>query len=713
MVSLFVTEIWDFLAARHDDVMDASGEDTEEQRGAASLLQVVQKELQAHTSAIRVVLTKLAERLVALERRVDGKSAAVQSMETLLHSMTGQLHDLHGNMGEWQEPVQMMRSNMQALVNTCDKLDQTSTAHSTLLERQAHALHSLNTKLDDTTKSSATSTKQEIEVLVQKTDSLHGHVLQQLEHTKTDLATKLDDVTKKVNVLDQDMQEMKEVKPLPPPSVPPPVVVPVLPEGTTKIPVEVHARRLAAGKPKGGPLTDLKQFRIPDDMQERLEHNIAALYATSVDDLVRPHTPDALLKPAADVLPWSGTSCRHHLPDVEPPTSANLMAFVRHHTQDDSVSATADMRNHMQSKFRAIYAMVNAARVDARGKQDALHVIMNRHVDGLHAKIKLLREQVHQLMPLAPPHQPAAALLVVADHGTTMAYVPALRLALLELSRNLHVVRQSKKHMSVDMRRNVDKILDVLNDAYHVLSSDETLAPAVVIKHTERVARVLAFGIQSTVELLSTTDAVSSKEMRNTLVAFSDAVTSRLQASDADEGARRRAAAVEQQLEQLKTDTHGALLSMSARLDELKQRGTMASLGERGATTVQSRHDINERGKLLAAFEHDLHQMKLHLQTTDAMLQKLSSDLEHTTRLVSRYVPNVHASDGDSPSKAKKYAAKSSRATLQALNPCSISATTFPKQTSLSTLCVQNALRQPIRKAPFTPPSTKHHPESS
>ncbi|KAF0756904.1 hypothetical protein AaE_004445 [Aphanomyces astaci] len=671
MVSLFVTEIWDFLAARHDDVMDASGEDTEEQRGAASLLQVVQKELQAHTSAIRVVLTKLAERLVALERRVDGKSAAVQSMETLLHSMTGQLHDLHGNMGEWQEPVQMMRSNMQAL-------------H---VAGTAGPCFALNTKLDDTTKSSATSTKQEIEVLVQKTDSLHGHVLQQLEHTKTDLATKLDDVTKKVNVLDQDMQEMKEVKPLPPPSVPPPVVVPVLPEGTTKIPVEVHARRLAAGKPKGGPLTDLKQFRIPDDMQERLEHNIAALYATSVDDLVRPHTPDALLKPAAD---------------------------------DDSVSATADMRNHMQSKFRAIYAMVNAARVDARGKQDALHVIMNRHVDGLHAKIKLLREQVHQLMPLAPPHQPAAALLVVADHEGSS--VPALRLALLELSRNLHVVRQSKKHMSVDMRRNVDKILDVLNDAYHVLSSDETLAPAVVIKHTERVARVLAFGIQSTVELLSTTDAVSSKEMRNTLVAFSDAVTSRLQASDADEGARRRAAAVEQQLEQLKTDTHGALLSMSARLDELKQRGTMASLGERGATTVQSRHDINERGKLLAAFEHDLHQMKLHLQTTDAMLQKLSSDLEHTTRLVSRYptlpsstkyVPNVHASDGDSPSKAKKYAAKSSRATLQALNPCSISATTFPKQTSLSTLCVQNALRQPIRKAPFTPPSTKHHPESS
>ncbi|ETW05991.1 hypothetical protein H310_03610 [Aphanomyces invadans] len=688
--------------------MDMTGEGTEEQRGAASLLDAVQKELQVHSTAIRIVLTKLAERVVALENRVDGTSAAMHAMETMLHSMTGQMLQLHGSMGEWHEPVQMIQTKLQALGDTCNKLDYATVTHTTLLERQADALQFLNTKLEDTTKSSATTTKHEIEVLVQKTDSFHGHVLQKIEETKSVFATKLEDVSKKVDVLDHDMQGMKETKPAPPPL--PPVTV-VIPEGTTKIPVELHAKRLAAGKPKekSGAYTDLKQFRIPDEMHERLEHNLAALYSSDVDDMRRPAIPNVAKLPR-DV---PGGHNLRFASDVaiDPPTSATSMSYVRLRTQDDSVSASADMRNQIQSKFHALYAMVDAARIDARGKQDALHVIMNRHVETINLKLKQLKDQVHHLMPTAPPAQPAVALLLTGADADGSS-VPALRLALLELSRNLHVVRQTRKHMSPDMRRNLDKIVDVLNDAYHVLSSDASPSPAVVSKHTERVARALAFGIQSTVELLSTTDAVSSMELRNTVMSFSAALTARLQSREADEGARIRAATIEQQLDQLKTDTHQAFVAMSARLDEIKQRGTVAALGERsgGPTAVQSRFDINERGKLLASFEHDLHMMKEQMQANESLLCKLSSDMEHTIRLVARYLPNP-SSEVDQSSKSKKTALHKSRATLQSLHPSGISTPAFTKQASLSSLCVQNAVRQPIRKAPLTPP-TKQQPES-
>ncbi|RHY30962.1 hypothetical protein DYB32_003879 [Aphanomyces invadans] len=456
----------------------------------------VQKELQVHSTAIRIVLTKLAERVVALENRVDGTSAAMHAMETMLHSMTGQMLQLHGSMGEWHEPVQMIQTTLQALGDTCNKLDYATIAHTTQLERQADALQFLNTKLEDTTKSNATTTKHEIEVLVQKTDSFHGHVLQKIEETKSVFATKLEDVSKKVDVLDHDMQGMKETKPAPPPL--PPVTV-VIPEGTTKIPVELHAKRLAAGKPKekSGAYTDLKQFRIPDEMHERLEHNLAALYSSDVDDMRRPAIPNVAKLPR-DV---PGGHNLRFASDVaiDPPTSATSMSYLRLRTQDDSVSASADMRNHMQSKFHALYAM-------ARGKQDALHVIMNRHVETINLKLKQLKDQVHHLMPTAPPAQPAVALLLTgADAGTLDvsgslfdmcidgSSVPALRLALLELSRNLHVVRQTRKHMSPDMRRNLDKIVDVLNDAYHVLSSDASPSPAVCCSVTSREKPATAF----------------------------------------------------------------------------------------------------------------------------------------------------------------------------------------------------------------------------
>lgn len=50
--------------------------------------------------------------------------------------------------------------------------------------------------------------------------------------------------------------------------------------------------------------------------------------------------------------------------------------------------------------------------------------------------------------------------------------VPMLRISLLELSRNLNVVKQSRKNLSLEMRRNLDKIIDVLNESYHAMADE-------------------------------------------------------------------------------------------------------------------------------------------------------------------------------------------------------------------------------------------------
>ncbi|KAF0687311.1 Aste57867_20921 [Aphanomyces stellatus] len=714
------------VSIQHTATMDATGEGTDERGGNLHLFDAVQKELAQHTTAIRVVLTHLAARIVALEHRVDEKSGAISTMDSMLHAMATQLHKLDGSFSALGEPVAEMLCNMESLTESYVKLDQTTAAHANLLGRQADDLLTLNTKLEESAKKAVTTTRQEIEVLVHKTDSMHDKVLQKIEETKSDLTTKLDDVSKKVEGLDESIHEIKEKEPPPPP---PPLE---LPTGTGKVPVQVHSRRLEASKPKAkGPYTDLKQFRIPDEMHDRLEHNIAALYSDeprpSSKGSIRP-SPNDNNNPAESApkpktpQPASFLSRSRRSSDestMEKETFTNLLSFVRMRSQDDSMGGLTDMRNQLQKSFHAMRAMVDATRVEARSKQDALHVVLDREVAALKQKMKHLRDQMHQLMPLGHPQVSAHALLAsdgeVDDDGNSydlvelpLGSLPTLRIALLELSRNLHIVRQNKKHLSPDMRRNLDKIVTVLNEAYQAMSSEDVDATTAT-KHTERVARALAFGIHATIDVLTTVDLVSTKELKNTLEHVSTSLTSRLQGDDERDGLKAMVQALRQEVLQAKSAQEGAIHVLETRIDEVKQRG-VASLGEKHG---HSRVDLHDRGKLLASVEHDLQQMKQHLHTRDAVVQKLSAELEHTTRLVARYLPSHDSPNpATSPKQQKRIPQPShKRVALQALNPSSISSPSFTKQASLSSLCVENSAKQstvgrrtPL--APWTPPQT-------
>ncbi|KAH9115227.1 hypothetical protein AeMF1_010707 [Aphanomyces euteiches] len=644
------------------------------------LVDVLQKELEAHSSGIRIVLTRMAERIVRMEQRLDDKSSAVASLEDMLRGLTDQVGSLHTTVGDMQQPLQALQSNIQTLAETCIKLETTAVSHQSLLDQQAVGLDALGAKLVESTTTAVTTARQEIEELVLKADTMHDQVLQQIEVTKIDLATKLDDVTKKVEALDQDMHELKDAIPTPPPL--PPVVV--LPPETTKIPVNVHTKRLENERRRErGPFTDLRDFQIPDDMQARLEHNVNAIYTRN--GIVAPPSP----------LPGDV----NHLQCPEIP-------LQRLRAVDDSASGVADLRNYFHSRFHALSSLVESSRIESRSQQDALHAIMDQQIERLHAKLKSVNDQVDKLQLVAPPVKPA---LLLFDE-LTMGSVPSLRIALLELSRNLHVVRQTKKHMSVDMRRNLDKVIEVLNDAYHAMADDNSSTNLTALtKHTERVARALAFGMQSTIEILTTTDVVSTKELKNTIEHFSESLTCRLETEEDRIEWPQVLASLQLQVEQIKVSHEHAIDTLAIRVDKLKQRENQAASGPVSPPShVQSRHEINERGKLLASFEQDLQTIKLHLQTRDAMLQKLAADVDHTARLVARYLPVAHVED----SKAKQPRQLSStHKRLQALHPNSPSSSLLApsgglsrQSSSLSSLCVQNALKQPIRKRPITPP---------
>ncbi|KAH9099741.1 hypothetical protein Ae201684P_018752 [Aphanomyces euteiches] len=628
------------------------------------LVDVLQKELEAHSSGIRIVLTRMAERIVKMEQRLDDKSSAVASLEDMLRGLTDQVGSLHTTVGDMQQPLQALKSNIQTLAETCIKLETTAVSHQSLLDKQAVGLNALGAKLVESTTTAVTTARQEIEELVLKADTMHDQVLQQIEVTKIDLATKLDDVTKKVEVLDQDMHELKDAIPTPPPL--PPVVV--LPPETTKIPVNVHTKRLENERRRErGPFTDLRDFQIPDDMQARLEHNVNAIYTRN--GIVEPPSPIP-----GDV---------NHLQCPEIP-------LQRLRAVDDSASGVADLRNYFHSRFHALSSLVESSRIESAGCIARHHGPANRT-----AACKAQERE-------RPSRQVATQL--------TMGSVPSLRIALLELSRNLHVVRQTKKHMSVDMRRNLDKVIEVLNDAYHAMADDNSSTNLTALtKHTERVARALAFGMQSTIEILTTTDVVSTKELKNTIEHFSESLTCRLETEEDRIEWPQVLASLQLQVEQIKVSHEHAIDTLALRVDKLKQRENQAASGPVSPPShVQSRHEINERGKLLASFEQDLQTIKLHLQTRDAMLQKLAADVDHTARLVARYLPVAHVED----SKAKQPRQLSStHKRLQALHPNSPSSSLLApsgglsrQSSSLSSLCVQNALKQPIRKRPITPP---------
>jgi hypothetical protein len=130
------------------------------------LLNGVQKELEAHSSAVRMVLTKLAERIIAVEQVTEEKLNLLKKTMELnfaeLNDKMTQAHNVAANQSE--EIFTSIRQEIQTLFDTTVKRDQYTPNHEVI---DSNILHSLEEKQQEVAK----AMEREIQVRKQSTIS--------------------------------------------------------------------------------------------------------------------------------------------------------------------------------------------------------------------------------------------------------------------------------------------------------------------------------------------------------------------------------------------------------------------------------------------------------------------------------------------------------------------------------------------------------------
>ncbi|OQR92088.1 hypothetical protein ACHHYP_04092 [Achlya hypogyna] len=638
-----------------------SGEETEE-RPSSVLLLTVQRDLQAHASAVRTVLTRFAERILALEEQCEKQFVAlpkaIEAIEAKCEASSAELatelraaiDETRAAIPDYSDQFEVLDRQVRGLADNAADLHAEAMAQIGRVAEEATNVRSIMTSLGDAQRRATMAIHSALQGAVENIQIARGadkdEVMENIAVVQKTFAAQVDDIYKHVDdvmakppvvviqtpeppprpatppprrvepvVISFEAPTSLPSTPAPVPATPPPpepeppapmpvpVPVPATPEKKTfppmsvppsnKIPVAIHARRREHQSRAPPAQTDLGAYELPPEMKHKIEHNVrATLDLPKAQPVALPPPPAAPPQPPPKASPPKG---------VDGPRTAEVEAQLQ----------------ACQSGVEMVRSLLEVTRSQMKMNQDERDVVLAKELGGLRAKIKKVREELHTALPLLKPAVPEAALLPTPD--LALGHVPSLRTALLELSRNLNVVRQTRKAMSSEMRRNLDKVIDVINDAYHAAVADAPDTTGALLRHVDRVARALAFGISSTVTVLTTADAVSAKEVAATVEGFSAALTCRLQDDTSADDARQHVAALADELQQAKTELRGSILQLQQRMDDAKSGGLK---------TVQSRHDFNDRGKALATLEHEVGALRAMMDERDETLQRLAVDLD-------------------------------------------------------------------------------------
>ncbi|OQS04574.1 COP9 signalosome complex subunit 1 [Thraustotheca clavata] len=628
------------------------------------IVEIVQRDLAAHSSAVRLVLTKFAERILALETQCEKQFRLLPQMiddkiQGITDTMQVCIEETKGLIPDYSDRFEVIHKQIQAVSDTSSELHQGASEKIAQVAEEGAVIKDLVTNLHDTQRRATIAIQDAIQGAVENLQIARGEdkveVMENIAVVQKTFAAQVDDIYKKVDevltkpasvvvvqaapvhptpVVQQphtpaDIQRpttspSKPVEPVviafdtaatvPPPKTPmvePEVVeivdvvekkvtAPVLIQPSSKIPVGVHSKRRDNQNKAPAAQTTMSSFQLPSEMKQKIEHNITAT-------LEPPSKPPVLIQPKA------------MSPLLPPPKALS---------PPELSESTLDLRLQLQtcqSNIEMLRGLVEATRSQLKMYQESNDAASERERQLLRAKIKKVNTEFHEVLPLLKPMLHDSELLSTPD--LMLDNVPSLRIALLELSRNLNVVRQTRKHMSIEMRRSLEKIIDVINEAYQTAASDPIEDPNILIRHVERVARVLAFGIQSTICILSSSDMVSMKEIKSSIEQFSGALTERLQVDDGSQMVWQHISSLSTELHQAKFELREAIQNISQRLEESKAM-TTSVFGEK-LRSVHSRQDINDRGKAIATIEHELNALRGQMDERDELLQKLVVDMEN------------------------------------------------------------------------------------
>ncbi|KAG7396582.1 hypothetical protein PHYBOEH_002044 [Phytophthora boehmeriae] len=378
------------------------------------------------------------------------------------------------------------------------------------------------------------------------------------EHIKvvdTKVETHHEDLNNRFVELTQKFQELPlqlaALQPPPPTIESPPFTFTTNDE---KLSLESHLRRIDSSQRFKGPYTDLQPFTIPDDMKAKVEARIRQQEATKreADVKAAAELAEAYRRlqlasvnsnnPRLSELHLSLDTCQQELKRAfELIRSSNVQVYTFCESKAERMELTV-LQNEIKQLRSRLRELENASH---RTRQSQLQLGGDNTGSGTGSDSFMVGEK--------------AAASKKGPQNLTNAQIPVLRVSLLELSRNLNLLKhrwkRQKRHnpnsgsnVNPVALKHLEKLVAMINDAYAVMAQ-EPVDLAMAEAHVEKVARVLGsdFSMQILALLggrsdepercrfpVAITARAAAGEMANALCKYSEAFTDMFFRHEAD-----------------------------------------------------------------------------------------------------------------------------------------------------------------------------------
>ncbi|KAJ0392981.1 hypothetical protein P43SY_007808 [Pythium insidiosum] len=436
----------------------------------------VQSELESHHSATRTVLLHIYERLQRLETIVSSVQTDVvrirsdvsketssvrddvSQVEAQVSTLTSRLHDVASLVGMVQQETEVQKTTMTSL--------------STVIEEDAKRIEAVNEKVDN-----------------------HRD---EFDSRWNELTLKLEELPKALAALAASSRSGGD----------PLAGFTFRSAERDRVSLKQHvARTDGARHPAAGPYTDLQPFTIPEDMKAKIEGKIRQKEASQREadrraalDLAEAYRRLQLAGyPRVTEIHMHVEQCRADLQrafDAIRTSNLQLYACCESKVEKGELSA---MQRELQALRQRLRDMERSERERAtrRVRPEAAVVSMDRAASRSTADELAARRGLLSIWNLEKFFGWSAAELAGRPPvSVSPAQVPELRVALLELARDLTAMRQQwgkgvTPMPSAVAKTHLERLVTLLHDAY-ASTAQEPVDLDVVSRHVHQISRLLA-----------------------------------------------------------------------------------------------------------------------------------------------------------------------------------------------------------------------------
>ncbi|KAG7387737.1 hypothetical protein PHYPSEUDO_013742 [Phytophthora pseudosyringae] len=583
-------------------------------------LEYVQQGLGVHTSASRSILLHICQRLARLEASVNEVRGDVYQLR---HDTNQGSETVRGEVSGVHVRVNSMSSKLKEYENVIEVFQNDMRTH------QNH-LTVLSTKVK--------KEKEHIQVVDTK-----------VENHRQDINNRFVELTQKFQELPLQLAALQTPSPS------------HIPEKFTfqtndeKLSLQTHLQRLDGSQRSKG-YTDLQPFTIPEDMKSKVEKRIRQQEASKreADARAAAELADAYRRlqlasansnnPRLSELHFSLDQCQQEVKRAfQLIRTSNLQLYSYCESKAERMEITV-LQNEVKQLRSRLREIENSPTVH-RSKQPQLQLgieVMN----GGPAEELMVGEKVPQLISKK------------GSQHLTSSQIPVLRVSLLELSRNLNLLKHRwKKHKRLNpnsgtgvnpvAQKHLEKLVALINDAYASMAQ-EPVDLAAAAAHVEKVGRVLGsdFSMQILALLggrsdepescrfpVAITARAAAGEMATALCRYSEAFTDMFFRHEADNkvataamnewaSEKRTLQNVGREVSALTRSHHALEMTLAKLAAAMQKKGVVGSTETGGEDTS---YKVGEGDTLCTSLGDELQQLKVQIE---AMSKQFITEVE-------------------------------------------------------------------------------------